>query len=161
MTNSHMGSDSLVNKARSAYGLFNLTPEWLVLLVARIAIIHTFWSSASNKLAGVFELKPFQAMLFESEFGMPFPEVTALLAGWAEYALPFLLLIGLASRLAAAGILFMTLLIQFYVFWSADDFWVMMLQTHIFWAVPMLVIMKYGAGSLSVDALLKKTVFAR
>jgi putative oxidoreductase len=83
------------------------------------------------------------------------------LAGWAEYALPFLLLIGLASRLAAAGILFMTLLIQFYVFWSADDFWLMMLQTHIFWAVPMLVIMKYGAGSLSVDALLKKTVFAR
>ncbi|GEQ97369.1 hypothetical protein JCM17844_10060 [Iodidimonas gelatinilytica] len=155
------GGTGLLDKAKAAYSLFDKIPEALVLFIARITMIHIFWTSAGNKLAGLFELKPFQAMLFESEFGMPFPEVTAVVTAWAEYALPFLLLIGFASRLAATGILIMTLVIQFYVFGGADDFWAMMMQTHILWAAPMLVIMKYGPGSLSVDAILKKTVFAK
>jgi putative oxidoreductase len=65
----------------------------------------------------------------------------------AEHALPALLLIGLASRLAALGLLVMTLVIQLFVYPDAYP-------VHGPWAVCALVVMVHGAGVFSVDHLL-------
>ncbi len=81
---------------------------------------------------------------------LPVPAtVAAYLVGYAELLLPFLLLLGLGTRIAAFGLLVVTALIQFYVMpqalWSA----------HVYWASMLLVLLALGAGQFSIDGLLR------
>ncbi len=64
--------------------------------------------------------------------------------GSAEIALPILLLLGLATRFAALGLLVMTSVIQL-VF---PDGWT---NFHLYWAALALAVMALGAGPLSLD----------
>jgi putative oxidoreductase len=58
-----------------------------------------------------------------------------------------LLVLGLASRLSAAGLLFMTMVIQLFVYPSG---W----PDHILWISILLTIIARGPGAISLDHLL-------
>lgn len=125
---------------------FKAIPNDLISYVARIGIGTTFFRSGMLKLDGWADGNTLT--LFREEYRLPVipPEIAAYLATAAELTLPVLLFAGLFTRFAAAGLLFMTLVIEIFVYPNAFD-------THGVWAVAALFLMKYGAGSVSLDNL--------
>lgn len=124
--------------------------------VLRIALALPFLRSGLTRWDGPFAISPGTLFLFEEQFKLhvfgyaidfPAPDQTALLVALAELVLPTLLLAGLATRLAALGLLVMTGVIQL-VF---PDGWK---NFHLYWAALALAIMALGPGSLSLDRLI-------
>jgi putative oxidoreductase len=72
----------------------------------------------------------------------------AFAAGAAEILLPILLVLGLAARLAALGLLLMTLVVQL----TVPDGW----PLHVTWAAMALGIMAWGPGRVSLDRLIER-----
>jgi len=138
---------------------FAAIPESAIALLARFSIAAVFWKSGQTKVEG-FEIDLVEGRfaigwprlsanavdLFRDEYRLPLlpPEWGALLAAWGEHLLPALLLVGLATRLSAAGLLGMTLVIQLFVYPGA---W----PTHGTWAALLLWLMARGPGTVSVD----------
>jgi len=122
----------------------------LALLALRLPVAVVFWRSGRTRVVGwnVFHVTDSQIYLFDQEFGMPFPELTAHLTAVAEHALPVLLIVGLFTPLAALGMLAMTLVIQVFVF---PDAW---LTAHMFWATIRFAVLVLGPGRISLDSLL-------
>jgi putative oxidoreductase len=121
-------------------------------LALRFGLAIPFWRSGVNKWDGFLQLNDVAVLLFMSEFKLhlpggpypfPAPGVMAFAAGSAEILLPILLVLGLATRLAACGLLAMTLVVQL----TVPDGW----PVHVTWAAMALGIMAWGAGRLSLD----------
>jgi putative oxidoreductase len=121
-------------------------------LVLRFGLAVPFWRSGVNKWDGFLQLNDVAVLLFSSEFKLhlpggpypfPAPGVVAFAAGTAEILLPVLLVVGLGTRLAAFGLLAMTLVVQL----TVPDGW----PVHITWAAMALGIMAWGPGRLSLD----------
>ena len=74
-------------------------------------------------------------------------DLAAHLAAYAEHALPVLLVLGLGTRLSAAALLGMTLVIQLFVYPAA---W----PTHQGRATLLLYLVGRGSGRWSIDHLL-------
>lgn len=129
-------------------------PEGLALLFVRVALGGVFWRSGQTKVeeGSFFQLKAATLELFRTEYaGVPLPpELAAPLANAAEHVLPALLLAGLFSRLAALGLIGMTLVIQVFVY--PDAWW----TEHALWIAMALPLVVRGGGMLSLDAALKK-----
>ena len=119
----------------------------LALLALRLPVAVVFWRSGRTKVEGwnIFSITDTQAYLFEYEFGMPFPELTAQVTALAEHVLPALLVLGLFTRLGALGMLIMTMVIQLFVF---PDAW---LNAHMFWATILFAVVVLGPGKISLD----------
>jgi putative oxidoreductase len=83
-------------------------PYWLVALAARIFPAAVFWQSGQTKVAG-WHLKPSAIALFQNEYQLPLvdPTTAAYLSAFGEHFFPILLVLGLATRFAAMGLLFM------------------------------------------------------
>lgn len=120
-----------------------------VLLVSRIAIAAVFFFSGRTKVSGVLDVTDQAVALFRDEYKLPFvdPSLAAHAAAYAEHALPFLLVVGLGTRVAALGLLAMTLVIEVFVY---PDAW----PTHLSWAAPLLLLAARGAGAWSLDRAL-------
>jgi putative oxidoreductase len=71
----------------------------------------------------------------------------AFLSGCGEVTFSVLLVLGLATRFAALGLLFMTLIVEL----TVPDGW----PVHITWAAMALGIMAYGPGRFSTDHLMR------
>jgi putative oxidoreductase len=127
-----------------------IIPEWLIALVCRFGVAAVFFLSARTKVEGLITLKPETFTLFTYEYNVPLlpPEVAAYLATYAEHAFSILLVLGLLTRISAAGLIAMTLVIQLFVY---PDAW----PTHLSWAGPMLYLLARGGGALSLDRALK------
>ena len=99
-------------------------------------------------------ISDFTFTLFEDDWALPFlnPELSAYLGTFAEHLLPVLLILGLASRPAAVGLLIMTLTIQFLIYPTWAVWW----GTHILWVFPLLYIIVRGPGALSLDHLIQR-----
>lgn len=125
-------------------------PEAIILLFTRVALAGIFWRSARTKVEdGTWlQMSDTTVFLFKEEYGMPFPEITGLLATYAEHFLPILVVLGLFTRVGAAGLLVMTLVIQFFVY--PDAWW----QTHIVWVALAGILVVRGGGMFSVDRLI-------
>jgi len=135
----------------------NAIIEWiaqpsLTQFVLRIGLATPFWRSGINKWDGFLQLNDVAVLLFSTEFKLhlpggpysfPAPEATAFLVGSAEILFPILLVLGLATRLAACALLVMTLVVEL----TVPDGW----PVHVTWAAMALGIMAWGPGSLSVD----------
>lgn len=123
--------------------------EAIALLVTRIALAGIFWRSARTKVedGSWLQMSDTTVFLFREEYGMPWPEITGLLATWAEHFLPILVVLGLFTRFGAAGLLVMTLVIQFFVYPQA--WW----QTHILWVALAGILIVRGGGMFSLDRL--------
>lgn len=119
-----------------------------LLLLARIFPAVIFWRSGRTKVEG-FQLNDTAVFLFQEEYRLPLvdPAIAAGVAALAEHLLPMLLLLGLATRLSALGLLVMTLVIQLLVY---PDAW----PTHGTWAVALLLLLQQGGGRFSLDPLL-------
>ncbi len=123
-------------------------PYWLVALITRISIAAVFWQSGQTKLDG-WQISASAIELFRNEYKLPLldPTLGAHLAVIAEHVFPALLVVGLATRLSALALLLMTLIIQIFVY---PDAW----ATHGTWAACFLILMRRGAGEVSLDHLI-------
>lgn len=130
-------------------GITEKIPLSLLLLFARIIVGLIFFQSGLTKIDG-FSMKPSTFFLFADEYKVPLlpPVVAAYLAATTELTMPLLLWSGLGTRFAALALLGMTAVIQTFVY---PDAYV----THGLWAIALLLILKHGAGALSLDYLLR------
>lgn len=131
--------------------LESVSYDTLISTPARLFIAATFWLSGRTKVEGFLTLNDSAFFLFEQEYALPLipPRVAAYLATWSEHLFSVLLVVGLASRLSAAALLFMTLVIQVFVY---PDAW----RTHLLWASALAFIVFRGAGALSLDHLIRR-----
>ncbi|MFK7700842.1 DoxX family protein [Pseudomonas caspiana] len=126
-----------------------LVNDSLLSLIARISIAAIFLMSARTKVEGFMTISPKTYDLFEMEYNLPLisPVLAAQLATYAEHVFPLLLIVGLLTRLSALALLFMTVVIQVFVY---PDAW----ATHLSWAGLLLVILGRGAGLVSMDRMM-------
>ncbi len=119
----------------------------------RITLALPFFKSGLTKWSGFLTLSPSAEYLFEDEFKLHIfgatydllaPGPLAFLDGVAEIALPVLIVIGLATRFSALGLLVMTGVIQLVV----PDGWQ---NFHLPWAALATAIIALGPGPISVD----------
>jgi putative oxidoreductase len=131
-------------------------PPSPALLALRLAVAVPFFKSGLTKWDGFLQLSGGAAYLFSQEFKLhvlggeypyPAPILMAHLAGIGEIVLPVLLVLGLATRLSALGILAMTAVIQL----TVPEGWA---NFHLPWAAMALAIAAYGPGRISLDAAL-------
>jgi putative oxidoreductase len=129
----------------------------LTQLVLRCGLAVPFWRSGVNKWDGFLQLNDVAILLFSSEFQLhlpggpypfPAPAIMAFATGSAEILLPILLVLGLATRFAALGLLVMTLVVQL----TVPGGW----PLHLTWAAMALGIMAWGPGRVSLDHLIKE-----
>ena len=127
-----------------------LIPPWLLGLVVRFGIASVFFLSGRTKVDGVLNITDGTYYLFAEEYRVPFipSDIAAHLATWSEHLFPILLVLGLMTRVSALGLLGMTLVIQTFVYPGA---W----ATHLTWVALLLYLVRYGAGPVSVDRLLR------
>jgi len=123
-------------------------PSWLLGLIIRVGIADVFWRSGQTKVSG-WHVTQTTVQLFRDEYKLPLlpPEIAANLASIQEHLFSILLVIGLASRLSALGLLGMTAVIEIFVY---PENW----PDHLLWAGALLYVLTRGPGALSVDALI-------
>ncbi len=145
----HVGSVP-VRIAQQAIATLDGIPYWFIVLAARIFPAAVFWQSGQTKVAG-FHLKPSAIALFQNEYQLPLidPTTAAYASAFSEHFFPILLVIGLATRLSALALLFMTAVIEIFVYPGA---W----PTHGVWAACFLVVIARGPGWLSLDHLIAR-----
>jgi len=151
--------NTIVRWIRTAIALCARLPHSLIALLARFSIAAVFWKSGQTKIEGLKidivdgtfnpgwpRLADSAIDLFREEYKVPLipPELAAPLAAAAEHMLALLLLVGLATRLSALGLLVMTAVIQIFVYPGAYP-------THGVWAAVLLYLVARGPGALSMD----------
>ena len=124
----------------------------LLALFVRVALAAPFFLSGRTKVVdgSWFTISDTTYTLFENDYSaVPLPpHFAAVAAAVSEHLWPFLLVIGLATRLSAAALIGMTLVIQIFVF--PDAWW----NVHMTWVALGLTILALGPGRLSLDHLL-------
>ncbi|MBR0687518.1 DoxX family protein [Bradyrhizobium manausense] len=147
----------LIDKANHLVQM--LAAPSLAQLVLRVALAVPFWRSGMLKWGGFLKLNDTAVTLFSDEFMLhlpggpyhfPAPTVMAFLSGSGEIGLPILLVLGLGTRFAALGLLFMTVIVEL----TVPDGW----PIHLTWASMALGIMAYGPGRVALDHLLGHAV---
>lgn len=145
---------AMTSMAAPAFGRWNATAagleRWVthdvLALLARVAMASVFFLSGRTKVDGVLTVTDSALDLFREEYRLPLvsPELAAHLAAFAEHLFPLLLIIGFTTRLSAASLLGMTLVIEIFVY---PDAW----STHLTWAISLLYLIGRGAGAWSLD----------
>ena len=158
----HKNTDRLVDPGRQR--AVRSDSLLAVALVARFSIAAGLWKSGQTKIEGLAidivdgrfslgwpRLADSAVDLFRDEYKVPLipPELAAPLAATAEHLLPVLLLIGLATRWSALGLLAMTAVIQVFVYPGAYP-------THGVWAAVLLYLVATGPGAVSIDRWLAR-----
>ena len=132
--------------------LASRVPEGIALLLTRVALAGIFWRSGRTKVeeGTLLSISDQAYFLFEYEYtGLPLsPAIATPMATWAEHLFPLLLVLGLFTRLSAAALLVMTLVIQFFVY--PEAWW----QTHFVWTAMASILISRGGGLFSADHLL-------
>jgi putative oxidoreductase len=150
----------LADMLKGLYQLMGRMPNTMLAVIARFSIAAVFWKSGQTKIEGLVidivsgnftlgvpRLSDNAIFLFKEEYKLPLlpPELGAAMAALGEHLLPIFILLGLATRLSALGLLVMTMVIQLFVYPDAY-------ATHGTWAAVLLYLMAHGPGKLSIDA---------
>ncbi|HRK23462.1 MAG TPA: DoxX family protein [Beijerinckiaceae bacterium] len=150
----------IASLVRPVIAALEALPYAVLALLARFSIAAVFWKSGQTKIEGLAidliqgkvelglpRVTASAIDLFREEYKLPLlpPELAAYLAAAAEHVFPVLILIGLATRLSALALAIMTLVIQIFVYPDAY-------ALHGTWLAVLLMLAKFGPGSLSVDA---------
>jgi putative oxidoreductase len=137
--------------SRAVLARLDRIPHDLIALVARFGVAGVFWQSARTKVEGL-TITDTTYLLFREEYRIPLlpADLAAVAATLSEHLFAALLVIGLATRLSAAALLGMTLVIQLFVYPLA---W----PTHLTWAASFLYLIARGGGRFALDALLVKS----
>jgi putative oxidoreductase len=136
----------------AALGWAERIPSSILGLIIRGGIADVFWRSGQTKVSG-WHVMDSAIQLFRDEYKLPFisPEWAASLAALQEHLLSFLLVIGLASRLSALGLLAMTAVIELFVY---PGNW----PDHLLWAGSLLYVVARGPGKFSLDAFIRSAL---
>jgi putative oxidoreductase len=139
-----------ITRLRAAAGYVERFPSWLLGLIIRVGIADVFWRSGQTKVSA-WHVTQTTIQLFRDEYKVPLlsPEIAANLAALQEHLFSVLLVIGLASRLSALGLLCMTAVIEIFVY---PENW----PDHLLWAGALLYVVARGPGGLSIDALIRR-----
>jgi putative oxidoreductase len=138
-------------------------PRDLSCLALRVAVAVPFFWSGLTKWDGFGRLsagaiylftEEFRLHLFGAEIAYPWPKLVAAASGTGEIVLPILLVLGLATRWAALGILAMTAVIQL----TVPDGWA---NFHLPWAAMALAVLVFGPGRVALDRVLFPEASAR
>ena len=125
--------------------------ESVALLFVRLALAGVFWRSGRSKVVEGTWLQPSDTTyyLFENDYAaVPLPsDLAAHLATFAETLFPILLVLGLATRLSAAALLGMTMVIQLFVF--PEAWW----SVHLLWVALALTLVSRGGGLFALDTV--------
>jgi putative oxidoreductase len=177
---------ALVSLHNAVFDLVERAGDWLLPLAARFVfaavLLMYYWNSGLTKLGdGIFGVfspsigaysqifpKQLEAVGYDTSQLGAFQWLVVVGGTWAEFILPLLLVIGLATRLASLG------MIGFVVMQSLTDVyghgvsdlktlgaWFdrfpdgVILDQRLFWVFVLTVLVVKGAGALSVDALLR------
>jgi putative oxidoreductase len=153
---------SILNKVFAPIdSLLSKMPAWVINLAMRLVIFKVFWLAVQTKITGFtiagqhfkfWNLTDNTFLLFDFEYTIPLipSQIAAYMGTFGEFFLSLMILLGLFTRFAALGLLIMTLVIQFFVY--PDAWW----TVHVYWVLPLLYLIKYGGGSISLDALLNR-----
>lgn len=177
----------LISLHNSVFGLVGRLGDHVLPLLARFVfaavLLFYFWRSAMTKLGdGLFGFirpsvgaytqmfpKQMEAVSYDvSQLGMG-QYLVAVLGTWAEFILPLLIVLGLATRLAALG------MIGFVVVQSLTDVYghgatdaqtlgawfdgnsgSLILDQRSFWIFLLLYLAVRGAGAISLDGLMRR-----
>lgn len=141
--------DRLIDPLRK---LANFVGAPLLDLSIRLYMAWVFFKSGMIKY-DTWQDGNFDSTIYLFEEIHPVPGIDPTLAAYsataAEVILPILLAIGLFGRFAAAGLLVMTMTIQYLI---GGDFY---LTEHNYWMLLLAVPFIRGPGALSLDALLR------
>jgi putative oxidoreductase len=160
----HSGIAAAVNMI---IALCAVIPYALIALIIRLIMARAFFLSGQDMIAGPrvpFDLRNFEFSItlpaqvkaetfemFQTKFAaVPLPpHFSAYFVSYAEFFLPILLVLGFATRLSAAILLIMTVVIQVYVLPQA--FW----TVHVYRGALLLVLMTVGPGAVSIDRMIR------
>ncbi|MEN3111007.1 DoxX family protein [Uliginosibacterium paludis] len=126
----------------------------LLLLALRLYIASVFFKS------GLTKIQDWQGTLalFQYEYSVPLlPPALAAAAGTAgELLFSALLALGLSGRFAALGLGIVNAMavLSYPALWGFEC--PAAIQSHFFWAGSLLFLLAFGAGALSVDAVLAR-----
>lgn len=125
-------------------------PQSLFLLFARVFVGLAFFRSGLTKLQD-WDTTLF---LFQEEYHVPLlpPEVAAYAGTFGETALPLLLMAGLATRFAAAGLSVVNVMAVL----SLAEIAPAALMQHQLWGSLLLVLVLWGGGKLALDRWLSR-----
>lgn len=153
-----MNATAVIDRyARLGAQLSVLTP--LILLLFRLFVALAFWRAGVVK----WDDPSGTAYLFNNEYQVPLlaPALAATLATWTELVLPWLLALGLGTRLVAAVLFVYNIVavISYPALWPnglwqgfvGGDF-----NDHKAWGLMLLALLALGAGRVSMDALLRR-----
>lgn len=131
----------------------------ILLLALRLYWGYSFMTSGWGKLHNISEV----ATYFES-LHIPFPVANAYLVGYVELIGGFCLLVGFAARLMAIPLIINMIVALITAHREAvanifNDFQNVINQTPFSYLLVSLIILAFGPGLISVDALLKSKVF--
>lgn len=137
--------DTLVKRLKSI-------PDGLLVLMARISMGAFFIRAGQTKIDSDFNITDTTVYLFREEYQVPLlsPEMAAYMATITEHMLGALLIIGLATRLSALGLLAMTIVIEVFVYPAS---W----PDHLLWAAALGLILARGPGWLAADTWVCKS----
>ncbi|WP_445679053.1 DoxX family protein [Radicibacter daui] len=145
---------------RKAAGLLETCLTPVALLVARLWLFDVFFSAGRARILNWQG----QIFLFTDYHPLPLlpPVLWAVMTTTGELTLSCLAFIGLAGRFAGAGLLAMTMVIQFYlgVFLQSDlaDKSEFYRPEHYLWMILELFLIARGAGFFSADEFLRRKV---
>lgn len=113
-------------------------------LVARIYIGMEFFRSGLTKLDDWEETVD----MFTEEWVVPLlpPQLSALLGTAGELILPVMLILGIFTRIGAAGLFIMALVIELFIYPGTNQ--------HYYWMIILGLLVGYGGDKISVDNLL-------
>lgn len=166
---------------RATQALTRIAPALLPLLARLVfagVLLRYFWGSAATKLDGlltpslgayaqIFPRQMEAAGYDLSQFGV-FHWVVVMGGAYAEYLLPLLIVVGLFTRLAALGMIGFTLvqsltdIIGHHADPTTIGAWfdrasdALILDQRAFWVLLFLTLAGLGAGTISLDELLKR-----
>jgi putative oxidoreductase len=133
------------NAARERLERFPLS---VIQLAMRVAVGAVFFRSGLLKV----DSWQFTLQLFRDEYQVPLLDavLAAQITTALELAVPPLLFVGLATRLATLPLLGMIAVIQLFIYPNA---W----SEHLLWASILVFLLTRGAGALSLDHLIPNT----
>lgn len=127
--------------------LHRLTP--VANLVMKLWVANVFFK------AGLTKIESFDTtiMLFSYEYNVPVlsPVLAAYLGTAAELILPVTLVIGLAGRFSAAALFIFNIVAVI----SYPDISEAGIRDHVVWGIMLFIAIAHGAGTLSLDHLIK------
>jgi len=117
----------------------------LLLVVLRIWMLRVFFFSGLQKISSWDSTM----LLFENDYDVPLlsPDIAAYLATAAELGLPILLIAGLGSRFAAAGLFILNIVAAT----SYPDISDVGLKDHYYWGGLLAVLAIVGPGRAALD----------